>query len=557
MLDRRNFLRTMSGAAAAAPLFSASPQKPNFLVVLADDMGFSDAGCYGGEIDTPNLDRLAARGLRFTQAYSTARCGPSRSCLLTGHYAQQTACDIMTRGNIPNYTRFIPEYLKPLGYRSYHSGKWHYRFVSGANGLGFDHSYTLMDEDRYFTPRSLLLDGQPQPAPKPEDHYYTTTAFSDYAIRFLQEHARDHAAAPFFLYLAPHSPHFPLHAPADDIARYKDKFADGWDAMRKRKWQRMRGMGLINCDLPPLERNVWPRWNAPDAELFQKIGPGEVTRAVPWDSLTPEQKSLQRTKMAIHAAMISRMDLEIGRVLKQIDAMGAASNTVVIFLSDNGASAEQIIRGDGHDASAPPGAWNTFLSLGPGWSSASNTPLRLHKSWLQEGGISSPMIVHWPAGIRDQNALRHNPCHLVDVLPTLVDLAGGRPSDGAPSGAPPLSGRSLTPAFAKDGAVTRDFLYFNHNGNRALRVGDWKLLSTSAGSPVGSTWRDWELYNLSKDRSEQVNLAASEQERVRQMTAQWTQIDETYTRQRESAPPSQKELMVRQAPAAPRPSTAK
>lgn len=549
MLDRRQFLRVMSGAAASAPLSLAAPQTPNFLVVLADDMGFSDAACYGGEIETPNLDRLAAKGLRFTQAYSTARCGPSRSCLLAGYYAQQTACDIMTRGNVPNYTRFIPEYLKPLGYRSYHSGKWHFRFVSGAKGLGFDHSYTLMDEDRYFTPRSLLLDGQPLPAPKVEDRYYTTTAFSDYAVRFLEEHARDHAAAPFFLYLAPHSPHFPLHAPAADIARYKDRFADGWDAMRKRKWQRMRSMGLVNCDLAPLERNVRPRWNTPDAQLFEKIGRGEVTRAVPWESLHPEQKSLQRTKMAIHAAMITRMDLEIGRVLDQITGMGAANNTVVIFVSDNGASSEQIIRGDGHDPSAPPGAWNSYLSLGPGWSSASNAPLRLHKSWLQEGGISSPMIVHWPAGIREQNAIRHNPCHLIDVLPTLVDLAGGRTTDGAVSGAPPLPGRSIAPVFKKDGSATRDFLYFNHNGNRALRVGDWKLLSTSAGSPVGSTWRDWEIYDLAKDRCEQVNLAGIEQERVQRMSEQWAQIDENYTRQRENAPPTGKEPIASQAAA--------
>lgn len=544
MMDRREFLRAMGGA-AAAPLLSAAPaKKPNFLVILADDMGFSDAGCYGGEIDTPNLDRLAAKGLRFTQAYSTARCGPSRSCLLTGYYAQQTACDVMTRGNVPGYTRFIPDYLKPLGYRSYHSGKWHFRLVPGEGGLGFDHSYTLMDEDRYFTPRGLLLDGEPLPQPKPEDHYYTTTAFSDYAIRFLKEHARDHATAPFFLYLAPHSPHFPLHAPAEDIAKYKDKFADGWDAMRARKWERMRRMGLINCALPPLERNMWPRWNTPDAELFAKIGPGEVTRAVPWASLSPEQKSLQRTKMAIHAAMITRMDLEMGRVLEQIEAMGASRDTVVIFLSDNGASAEQIIRGDGHDPAAPPGAWNTYLSLGPGWSSASNVPLRLHKSWLQEGGIASPMVVHWPAGIKDQNKLRHNPCHLVDILPTLVDLAGGRTAGGAPEGAPPLAGRSLAPVFHKDGATPHDFLYFNHNGNRALRVGDWKVLSTSAGSPVGSIWRDWELYDLSKDRCELVNLAGLEQERVKRMVTQWTEIDDSYTKQRESAPPAAKRFMA-------------
>ena len=227
----------------------------------------------------------------------------------------------MSRGNVPSYTKFLPEYLKPLGYRSYHSGKWHIRFTP-REGVGFDHSYTLLDEDRYFTPRRLDLDGRQLPQPKPEDHYYTTVAIADYAVRFLQEHARDHAADPFCLYLAPHSPHFPLQALPEDIARYKDRFAEGWDTARERKHARMRRMGLVNCALAPLEPNMWTQWNTPDEELFAKIGKGEVTRAVPWSTLTAEQKELQRTKMAIHAAMITRMDLEIGKVLRQVAGDG-------------------------------------------------------------------------------------------------------------------------------------------------------------------------------------------------------------------------------------------
>jgi arylsulfatase len=539
----------MGGAAAASLIDAAQARRPNFLVVLADDMGFSDAGCYGGDIDTPNLDRLAAQGIRFTQGYSTARCGPSRSCLLTGYYAQQTASDVMTPGNVPNYTRFIPDYLKPLGYRSYHSGKWHIRFVTGEGGVNFNHSYTLMDEDRYFTPQGLLLDGEVLAQPKPEDHYYTTTGFADYAIRFLEEHAREHAADPFFLYFAPHCPHFPLQALAEDIERYKDRFAEGWDVARERKWERMRRMGLVNCALPPLERNMWTRWNTPDEELYAKIGPGEVTRAVPWSSLTPEQKSLQRTKMAIHAAMITRMDIEIGRVLKQLQTMGADRDTVTFFLSDNGASCEQLIRGDGHDPAAPLGSAKSFLCLGPGWSTASNTPLRLHKSWVNEGGIASPWIVHWPDGIRDQNKLRHDPCHFVDILPTIADLAGGKTTTDAVEGAPPVAGRSLTPAFQKDGGAPHDFLYFSHNANRALRVGDWKVISTGAGVPTATVWRDWELYNMSKDRCEMVNLAGQQLERVKQMRAQWTQLDDDFARQRESAPPTAKRLMPGRRPA--------
>ncbi|HYW45646.1 MAG TPA: arylsulfatase [Bryobacteraceae bacterium] len=535
MFDRRQFLEVIGGAAAASALGAAAAKKPNFLLILADDMGFSDAGCYGGEIDTPNLDRLAARGVRFTQGYSTARCGPSRSSLLTGYYAQQTASDVMTPGNVPDYTQFIPDYLKPLGYRSYHSGKWHIRFTP-LEGVRFDHSYTLLDEDRYFTPRGLQLDGEPLPQPKPEDHYYSTVAIAAQAVQFLKDHARNHAAAPFFLYLAPHSPHFPLQALPEDIEKYKDRFAEGWDTARERKLARMRRMGLVNCALPPLEPNMWTRWNTPDSELFAAIGRGEVTRAVPWSTLTPEQKRFQRTKMAIHAAMITRMDLEIGKVLDQVRAMGAERDTLVVFLSDNGASSEQLIRGDGHDATAPPGSARTFLGLGPGWSTCSNTPLRLHKSWVNEGGIATPMIVHWPNGIKDQNTLRHDPCHFVDILPTLVDLAGGAPAKSLPPGAPLLAGRSLAPALLRDGAAPHEFLYFNHNNNRAIRVGDWKLIATGETGP-------WELYDLGKDRSELEDVAAAHPDLAQKLAALWQERDAAYARVRQAAPATNRQRM--------------
>jgi arylsulfatase A-like enzyme len=532
MLHRRDFLRLGAGAAAASVLPAAASKKPNLLHILADDMGFSDARCYGGDIDTPNLDRLAANGVRFTQGYSTARCGPSRSCLMTGQYAQQTAADVMTPGHIPNYTRFIPEYLKPLGYRSYHTGKWHLKHVTGVDGVGFDHSYTMMDELRFFTQNNHLLDGEK--LPKPPEGYYSTTAIADYGVQFLKEHQRDHASQPFFLYTAFHSPHFPLQAPQADIDHYKDRFAEGWDTARERKWQRMTKMGLINCSLAPLEPNMWTKWNTPDDELRAKIGPGEISRAVPWSTLTPEQKKLQRTKMAIHAAMITRMDIEIGKILKQVEAMGALNDTIVVFLSDNGASSEQLIRGDGHDSSAPLGSARTHLGLGPGWASNSNAPFRLHKSWVNEGGTSTPLIVHWPATIKDKNALRHDPCHFVDILPTLVDAAGGKPV--AESG-PGLAGRTLLPAFTKDNSVQHDYLYFNHNHNRALRVGDWKLIATGDEGP-------WELYDLGTDRSEQKNLAAAQPDRARKMSERWKSIDDDFTRVREAAPACTKKLMA-------------
>jgi arylsulfatase A-like enzyme len=533
LTTRRSFLQAALPAAAAlsGQTQAATVRKPNFIIVLADDMGYSDARCYGGDIDTPNFDRLAAAGLRFTQMYSTARCGPSRSCLLSGQYAQQTASDVMTPGAIPNYVRFLPEYLKPLGYRSYHTGKWHMRHVTGENGVGFDHSYTMMDELRFFTQTNHLLDGVR--LPKPGDGYYSTTAIADYGVRFLQEHARDHAADPFFLHVCFHAPHFPLQAPQEDIDKYSERFSEGWDTAREKKWQRMTRMGLINCSLAPLEPNMWTNWNTPDAELIAKIGPGEVTRAIPWSTLTPEQKKLQRTKMAIHAAMISRMDTETGKLLKQVEAMGELDNTVVVFLSDNGASSEQLIRGDGHDSSAPLGSARTHLGLGPGWASNSNAPFRLHKSWVNEGGIASPMIVHWPKGIRAKNQLRHDPCHFVDILPTFVDLAGGK---AEASSGPGLAGKSVAPAFAKDGTVKRDFLYFNHNHNRAIRTGDWKLIATGDDGP-------WELYDLQKDRSEQNNVAGAHADMAAKLAARWKSIDDDFTRTREAAPVSGKKLM--------------
>jgi arylsulfatase A-like enzyme len=532
MTDRRTFLKS-AAASVVTPSFGQqrARSKPNFVVILADDMGYSEAGCYGGDVETPNLDKLAAGGLRFTQAYSTARCGPSRNCLLTGWYAQQTAADVMTPGNIPEWTRFLPEYLKPLGYRSYHSGKWHIRFKP-LSGVGFDGSYLLLDENRYFGPRLQHLNEQPLPSELADD-FYVTKAIGEHGVRFLKQHAAEHAGDPFLLYLAFTSPHFPLQALQEDIDPYKDRFSEGWDALREKRIERMRRMGLVNCGLSPLEPAERPRWSTTDSELLEKIGPGEVTRAVPWSMLTPEQKAFQRTKMAIHAAMITRMDREVGRVVDQLRSMNQLDNTVIMFLSDNGASAEFIIRGDGHDKSASLGSRNSYLCLGPGWASAANTPFRLHKSYVHEGGIASPLIVHWPAGIKDRGALRHDPAHFIDVLPTIVSLAGGDLALARSQGAPPLEGRSLAPAFTKSGTIKRDYLYFNHSNNRAIRVDDWKLVAVGESGP-------WELYDLSKDRGEQRNLASAQADRVAKLNQLWRDRDRAFIERREAAKPSTK-----------------
>jgi len=507
------------GAAAAEP-------HPNVLLIMADDMGFSDAGCYGGEIATPNLDRLAANGVRFTQFYNTARCWPTRSSLMTGYYAQQIHMD-PPRGKLPAWARLMPHYLKPQGYRCYQSGKWH---VPGALMVvaegGFDHSYRVEDHNRFFGPRDHVEDDRPLPPVKPGTDFYLTTFIADHAIKCLREHAAKYPTRPFFQYLAFTSPHFPLQARAEDIARYRDRYRNGWDLIRAERHARQRKMGLLDCALSARDPQTIPYWNLSAEELAQRIGPGEVGRAVAWQELTPEQQEFQAAKMAVHAAMIDRMDREIGRVLAQIRAMGAAENTLVLFASDNGASAEQIIRGDGHDQTAAPGSAKTFLCLGPGWSTAANTPLRLHKSWVHEGGISTPLIASWPRGISARGELRRTPGHVIDIVPTLLELTGARPTptwNGATP--PPLPGRSLVPALARDVPIARDFLFFSHIDNHALRVGDWKIAATRVDPTA------WQLFDLAHDRSETVDLAGEQPERVREMAARWQQLDKEYRQQ--------------------------
>ncbi len=507
--------------AASPSVVAATPNRPpNVLLILADDLGFSDIGCYGGEIATPNLDRLAAGGLRLTQMYNTARCWPTRASLLTGYYAQQVNRDPAKQR--PAWAALLPELLKPAGYRSYHSGKWHVdgKVLAG----GFDRSYSFDDHNRYFTPKTHLLDDEPLPAVKPGENFYSTTTIAQHAINFLTQHRTQHPEKPFFLYLAFIAPHFPLHALTGDIERYRDRYLAGWDEIREQRWQRLRKGGIVRSDLSALDPKFTPRYLKPD--LLEKVGPGEIEHAVPWKTLTHEQQRFQATKMAIHVAMVDRMDREIGRVLDQLRKMGAWEDTLIIFLSDNGADASLLVRGDGHDQSAPPGSAETFLCLGPGWASAANAPFRRHKIWVHEGGIATPCIIHWPDRIRSGGKLRQSPAHVIDFVPTVLELAGVKPpEDWRGRLRPSLPGKSLTPLFKRDTTVTRDALYWHHEGNRALRAGDWKLVSESENNG------EWELYNLKRDRIESKNLAASRPDKVKQMSVRWEQLDEQFRKQ--------------------------
>lgn len=504
--------------------------RPNILLIVADDLGYSDAGCYGGEIATPNLDLLAKDGLRFTQFYNTARCWPSRAAILTGYYAQQVRRDTVpgvksgSQGVRPAWAKLLPELLQPLGYRSYHSGKWH---VDGAPMKnGFDHSYSLNDHDRHFTPRQHTEDDKPLPPVEAKAGYYSSTAIADHAIKCLKEHAEKHSGQPFLEYLAFTAPHFPVQAHAEDIAPYRKKYLAGWDALRDERWRRMQEQKIGGSTLAAIERDVGPPYAFPEA--IKKLGPNELNRPLPWKDLTAEQREFQAQKMAIHAAMVDRMDREIGRVLAQLRAMNALDNTLIFFVSDNGASAEMMVRGDGHDPHAECGTGATFLSIGPGWSSLANTPFRRHKTWVHEGGISTPFIVHWPKGFAARGELRQTPGHVADVVPTVLEAAGGKPIEPAPAG------KSLLPLFAKDGTIARPSLWWLHEGNRALRVGDWKIVAAGKDSA-------WELYDLSADRSESKNLATEKPEKVRELAAIWTREFEQYAAQAaKDAPPSTK-----------------
>jgi arylsulfatase A-like enzyme len=508
----------LTSVTAAPP--ALAPRTPNFLILLADDMGFSDAGCYGGEIATPNLDRLAQEGVRFTQAYNTARCWPTRGALLTGFYAQHIRRDTFpeeptgagTKGLRPAWARLLPALLKQGGYATYHSGKWH---IDGTpQEGGFDRSYTLLDQDRYFSPKNHALDGEKLP-PAPEE-FYATTAIADRAIEFLREHAARTPKKPFFSFVAFTAPHFPLHAPREDIERYKGRYEEGADALREARLKRLWDNGMLF-----------------NAELSE---PTEPARS--WAALSAAERAAFATRMEVHAAMVDRMDREIGRIIAELRTAGTLENTVVLFLSDNGASAESLVRGDGNKPGAVPGSAQSFLCLEAQGANLANTPLRYSKTFVHEGGISTPLIVRWPVGIKGKGEVREQPVHVVDIAPTLLRLAGVPwPKMVGELPVPPADGADISWVIRDNRPLASRPLWWAHEGNRAFRLGDWKWVALKG--------KGGELYYLKGDRAEARDLAAANPERLGEMEAQWNRMS---ARMRDAA---QEPTLTSQPPAAP------
>lgn len=493
-----------------APALAMS-ERPNFLVVMVDDMGFSDPGCYGGEIDTPNLDKLASGGLRFTQFYNTARCWPSRAALITGRYPHEAGHAMMYgpkaprayRGTTPEQGRFVSELLRPAGYRTYHVGKWHlHSRIAGKPekgkyaspqyndswplGRGFHKSYCVKSQNNFFNPNQLFDEDKLVKRPGADGDYYVTSAFTDRTINYLKQHEKNHKDKPFYLYLAHTAPHFPLHALPGDIERHKARYKIGWDKIRQQRLARQRELKLLDCELSPRDEE-----------------------AVAWDSLSAADQDKWATRMAIHAAMVYRIDVGIGRIVEQLRSMGSLDNTLILFLSDNGASAEYLVRGDGHDSTAAPGSGATYLCLEVGWSNASNTPFRQHKMWTHEGGISTPLIAHWPNGMKQRGELTPQVGHIIDIAPTLLDLALVEQDAVNPA----VTGKSLAPILRGEKREPHKFLFWEHTGNKAIRMGHWKLVAEN-GKP-------WQLFNLNDDRSELNDLASGDPKRVTSMLAEW------------------------------------
>ena len=539
MITRRTFAASAfaaaSSSAAAAPA-SGKDSRPNIVLIMADDMGISDIGCYGGEIDTPNLNRLAGNGVRFSQFYNCARCCPTRASLMTGLYPHQAGVGHMVddrklpsyRGDLNRQCVTIAEVLRSGGgYHTAMSGKWH---VTPTNEKrhnwplqrGFEKFFgTIHGAGDFFNPPSLAR-GNDFIQPETKDFYYTD-AIADNASRFIDEFAATGDGKPFFVYVPFTSPHWPLHALESDIAKYKGRYSGGWDALRAARHRRMIELGVVDRRWPLTPRDAEvPAWaDAPNKEWEQR-------------------------RMEVYAAQVDRMDQGIGRILATLRRHGALDNTLILFLADNGGCAESISMKyvptnrsisnktregapvvQGNRPELMPGPATTYQSYGTGWANASNTPFRMYKHWVHEGGISTPLIAHWPKGIQRPNRWSREPGHLIDIMATCADAGRAPYPSSSPTSAAgpgnailPMEGASLLPLLRNQSrtiaASRRDGpIKWEHEGNRAIRDGRWKLVSRY------NNQGRWELYDIDADRTEMNDLAAAQPARVAALKAQW------------------------------------
>jgi arylsulfatase len=527
--------------AGLANLPAATPTRPNILIILADDLGWSDLGCYGGEIRTPNLDALAAGGLRFTQFYTSARCCPSRASLLTGLYPHQTGVGLMTsdqgarfpgagdsgnafpgyRGAINESCVTIAQVLKPAGYRTAAVGKWHVGDRETPTKRGFDDFYGYVGGYAVdsWEPRMMvrLPAGKPARTYGPGE-YFATDAITDHALDFMADMRK--SGAPWLLYVGYQVAHFPIASRRDDMAGYPAVYAQGWDKIREQRLARQKKIGLLPADAP-----LTPRSKIPHVVASNRMGSMTADGNNPaWDSLPADRRADLAQRMAVYAGMVTGMDRNVGRLVADLRASGQFDNTLIFFLSDNGACAEWDPKGfDGRSSAnnvlhrggelESMGGPGTYHSAGSGWANASNTPWRLYKHYVHEGGISSPCIMHWPEGFRRRGAIEKTPAHLIDLMPTLVEASGaGYPERLGSREIIPMAGRSLIPALRGQRMPTRA-LYFEHEGHRAVREGRYKLTALR-GEP-------WRLFDMDGDRTEMEDLAGKHPMLVQSLAKKW------------------------------------
>ena len=562
----------------------AAANKPNILIILADDLGWSDLGCYGGEIRTPNLDSLAAGGLRFTQFYTSTRCCPSRASLLTGLYPHQAGIGLMTsdqaakypgagdkgeafpgyRGALNANCVTIAQVLKPTGYRTAAAGKWHVGNSEPPTKRGFDDFYGFVGGYGVdsWEPRMMkrLPEGRPQRSYQPGE-FFATDAITDHALDFLADMRK--AGAPWLLYVGYQAPHFPVQSKREDMTGYPEIYARGWDKIREQRLTKQKKIGLL-----PESTALTPRSKITHPVASRRLGSWTDDGNNPaWDSLPADRRADLAQRMAVFAGMVTGMDRNIGRLIADLRASGQLDNTLILFLSDNGACAEwepfgfemlptpnpvpgtginqgtqalpnKLYRGD---ELATMGQAGSFPSYGSGWANACNTPWRLYKHYGHEGGIGTPLIVHWPAAVgkeKDNGRFVREPAHLIDLMATCVDITGAKyPAEWIGKKILPMEGVSLRPLLAPSAgnpaSLSPRLLAWEHEGNRAIREGQWKLVSLATAP--------WELYDMEADRVEMNDLAASQPERVKDMSAKWeVWAKRTNVLPRPEAPPAAK-----------------